>query len=170
MSRKNFTFDELEWFADSCFTEMIVDEETGEILQEEQFDEKLYEEVEGLFEEKMQGILLGSQNYEARADAIKAKIKMLQTREKAYRNKAAALKDFAQYKLNGDKFETDLVKVSYRKTKNVVEIRDTKLIPQEYKVPAGWRDSKTAIKEALLKGEEIPGAELIAEKVSMSIK
>lgn len=58
------------------------------------------------------------------------------------------------------KLESDTIKLSFRKSE-AVEITDEKAIPSEYKVPQPDKISKSAIKEAIKKGEAIPGAAMV---------
>ena len=68
-----------------------------------------------------------------------------------------------------DKIETPVLKISVRKSK-ATEITDIELIPNEYKVvKMTTQADKTAIKEALGKGIDVPGAVIIENK-SLQIK
>jgi len=59
-----------------------------------------------------------------------------------------------------EKIESAMMKLSFRKSESV-EIIDEKLIPAEYLVPQPAKISKSAIKEAIKKGETIPGAAMV---------
>lgn len=163
-------FGEIEEIISLCIIPAEIDPETGEILKDEKIDENLFDEAVMLYEEKLEGILLAIKSLDAEIGAIKDEEIALKERRQHKQNRRDRLFEFAQYKLGGEKFETAKVATSYRRSKNVVDIVDKKAIPDEYKVPSGWRENKTAIKEALLAGKEVAGAVLIPERLTMSIK
>ena len=146
-----------------------VDEETGEILS----DLSALEDLEAAREEKIENILLYYKNLTADAKAIREEEKRLAERRKALENKAARLKEYADFTLSGEKFSTPRVSVSYRKVKNVVINEEffewaAKDRPELLRWKAPEAD-KTAIAKLLKAGRELPGAS-IEEGLSMSIK
>ena len=110
-------------------------------------------------------------------EALKAEEKKLAARRKINENKANNLKTWMQGYLNGEKVNIPEVAVSYRTTKNKVEIDDLSQIPEKFfKSFEDFTESdkksmvkKTIIKDAILDGVIVPGAHL-EDSVSMQIK
>lgn len=144
--------------------EFEIDEETGEILN---FDE--LDNLKMAREQKCENIALYYKNVAAEAEMVKAEAKNLTERQKRLENKAENLKKYLAYALQGEKFSTSKVAVSYRKSESVK-------IDDDYAIPDKWcelsvlkKPNKKLIKDALKKGEHIDGAELI-EKQNINIK
>lgn len=147
--------------------EACVDPETGE------FNEERYNELSQLKEKKIESLICYYKNVCADADALKVQEKIFKERREREERKAESLKAFITRVLNGDKFKSDLVEVGYRKSK-VVQVSDdfvkwaesngkTELL--KYRAPEA---DKTAIKNAILAGEEVPAT--IVENVNIQIK
>ena len=137
--------------------ELEVDEETGEILNAEELDALEMER-----DEKIENIALWIKNLSAEVDAYK--------KEKTAEAKIERLRNYLDFALAGNKFKTDRVQISYRKSESVILsnnfIDDCDLrflIPQEPKV------DKLAVKKALKDGEKIAGA-MLQEKQNIQIK
>lgn len=92
----------------------LVDDETGEITDEEAFDALQMERSK-----KIENIGCYYKNLVAEADAIKEEEVNLTKRRKAIENKAERIKSLLVYALNGDKFESPKLRCSYRKAKSV---------------------------------------------------
>lgn len=142
--------------------------ETGE------FDEERFNGLIELKETKIEQLICFYKNVVAMAKAMKEEEKSLKERREAEERKAENLKNYIQYALDGEKFKTSKVSVSYRKTQSVEVAddfvswaiatgHDTLL---KYKEP---EVSKTAVKEAILAGEKDIPAQII-EGMSMTIK
>ena len=150
----------------------VVDTETGEILDIEYLENLKMER-----QDKIKNILCWIKNLSAEAEAIKAEEKRLAARRKATENKASRLKDWMQGYLAGEKVNLPEVAVTYRTTKNKVEIDDLGQIPENFfKSFEDFTESdrksmlkKTVIKNAILDGVIVPGAHL-EDSVSMQIK
>lgn len=140
------------------------DGETGEIVSREAFDALQME-----WSKKIEGVCLGYKNEKAEADAIKAEIDKLTERKKRHEKRAEGYKNFLKNVLAGQKFETSKVAVSYRTTKDVVNVTNMALLPKEYLRFAEPEPNKIAIKEAIKSGKKVDGAELV-DKTSMSVK
>ena len=89
------------------------------------------------------------------------------------KNQLESYKGWLSKALNGEKFKTERCSVSYRKSK-AVEVADLDALLAfdvigEYIKIAAPEPRKTAIKEAIEAGKEIPGCS-IAEKVSVILK
>ena len=130
-----------------------VDMETGEIVDEEKLNALEMER-----DAKIEAVILWRKDLLAEADAVKAEGKKLYDRARVCDNKAEQLKRYIERALNGDKFKTERCAVSYRKSTSVV-IDDVLSVPTKYlkDLREDWF-SKSAIKEALEKGEEVKGA------------
>jgi len=146
----------------------LIDEETGEIK-----DYEAFEELQMQREEKIENTALWYKNLVAESKAIREEEKALAERRKSLENKAESLKNFVNRTLNGNKFSTSKVAISYRKS-TAVEV-DDKFIDYAmknnndlltFKRP---EPNKTVIKGMLQGGFDIPHAELV-ERNNMSIK
>lgn len=147
---------------------IATDPETGEILDEELFEQ--YKQLNMDREQKIENIGCFIKNLEADAKAIKEEAKNLAARAKAAENKADHLREYLRFCLGEQKFQTPRLAVSFRHSKKV-EVDPDRLydIPDEflrYKEP---EPDKKLIGDALKAGQDIPGCELV-ENVSMIIK
>lgn len=145
----------------------LIDPETGELLDFEKFLE-----LEMQKNIKVENMALWYKSLCAEAEAIKNEISALSQRVKTKENTAQNLKEYLSKILNGQKFESSKCRISYRKS-SAVEIENEeyflvhaneKYLTKRLPVP-----NKTAIKEALMDGEQIDGARLV-EKQNMTIK
>jgi hypothetical protein len=146
-----------------------IDEETGEIL----FDPEKLDALQMERDRKVENLALAVKNLTAEAAAIKAEKDALYERQKATERDAERAKKYLEFVLNGEKFETARVAVSYRsssrlevdegfiawakrKAKSLLTIREPE-------------PNKTAIKEALKKGEKVPHVQMVTAQ-NMQIK
>lgn len=141
-----------------------VDPETGEFL----LDEELLEQLSMERDRKIENLLMYYKDCLASAAAIKAEIESLSERKRVLENKAERLKNYAMSVLNGERFETAKVKVSYRDSKPV-EIADGCLewLMTNREDLLRYRDpeiDKAKLKKALEGGETINGATLITKR------
>lgn len=144
--------------------EFEVDEETGEIL-----NPNALEELEMAREQKIENVGLYIKNLEAEATAVENQEKIFADRKRRIKKKIEGLKGFLGYALQGEKFKTDRVEMSFRKSESVL-IKDEYLIPDDYcEFTVTRRPNKTNLKKALKDGKEIMGVELV-EKQNISIK
>lgn len=141
-----------------------IDPETGELILDEERLEKLSMERD----RKIESLLMYYKDCLASAAAIKAEIDALTARKQVLENKAERLADFADRVLNGERFETAKVKVTYRESKPV-EVsdgclewlkanRDDLLRTKEPEI------DKKKLKKALEDGEDIKGAALVTKR------
>ena len=146
----------------------LIDEETGEIK-----DYEAFEELQMQKEEKIENTALWYKNLVAESKAIREEEKALAERRKSLENKAENLKNFINRTLDGNKFSTSKVAISYRES-TAVEV-DDEFIDYAmknnndlltFKRP---EPHKTVIKGMLPGGFDIPHAELV-ERNNMSIK
>lgn len=145
-----------------------IDEETGEILNIDELDE-----LNMAFDEKIENLCLYAKSLRAEASAIKDEEKNLKERREAKERKADSIEDYIARNLNGRKFETPRVKVSWRKSESV-EILNEDAVPESFLDIQVVRkpmkaEIKKRLKEAEAKGEEIPWAK-INTKQNMSLK
>jgi hypothetical protein len=142
-----------------------VDEETGEITEEAA---KALEELSIARAEKLENVALAYKMEMAFAESVKAERQALEKRQRQAERKAEWLKQYMQNSLQGEKFETPKVVVSYRKSQSVL-IYDIGALPGEYLRYKDPEPDKTKIKNAIKDGASVPGAAIV-ENVSMSIK
>ena len=147
----------------------LIDTETGEVSDEEAFDALQTER-----DKKVENIGLWFKDLQAEAKAIKEEEANLAARRKSVENKAERLKHLLEYALNGDKFSTPRLKVSYRKS-STVELSDdfTKWAEEHaddlltYSEP---KPNKTLIKSAIKDGRVPDGMATIETHENIAIK
>lgn len=142
----------------------LTDSETGEIE-----DWSAFEALQLARDEKIENIALYHKNLLAEAAALKAEEKSFAERRKRAETKADSLKRYLDTALQGQKFNTVKVAISYRKSTSV-EVDETKL-PANWlrEVPATHVVDKVEITKALKAGEAIEGATLV-ENNNIQIK
>lgn len=156
---------------DSKIADLIekVDPETGEVG----FDPEELEALQMERDAKVENVALAIKNISAEADAIANEIKALTARKKTAENKVESLKRYLQNALQGEKFKTAKVAVSYKNSKAVIvedgfvnwaAENDDSLL--KYAEPAV---DKKAVGEKLKAGAEIPFARF-EERTSVIIK
>ena len=142
----------------------LTDSETGEIEDWEQF-----EALQLARDEKIENIALYHKNLLAEAAALKAEEKSFADRRKRAENKAESLKRYLDSALQGQKFSTTKVAISYRRSTSV-DVLDIEKLPEAYRKEVHtFVADKTAISAALKAGELVDGATLV-EKNNLSIK
>lgn len=135
-----------------------VDMETGEIIDIERLSALQMER-----DRKIEGIGCWIKNLLADAKALKEEKDNLAARQKAAENKAASLKEFLSKYLNGEKFKTAKVAISYRKSDSV-DISADATIPDDFLKYAEPTPDKVGLKAALKAGKEIPGITLVTSQ------
>lgn len=140
-----------------------VDMETGEIIDEEKLQMLQLE-----FEKKVEGIALWIKNLLAEAKMVKEEKDALATRQKSCENKAESLKKYLENALNGEKFKTSKVSISYRKSESV-QVDDIERLDDDYLKYTAPTADKTKIKQALKQGIELEGVHLV-ENNNIQIK
>ena len=141
-----------------------LDFETGEILDAERLDALQIERAS-----KIEGVACWIKNLSADALAYKAEKEAFAEREKKAMKKVEDLKAWLAGALDGQKFSTWRCAVTFRKSE-AVEIADESLLPPELKTEKiTYTPNKTAIKEAIKAGEEIPRCKLV-ERMNPTIK
>ena len=144
--------------------EFEIDEETGEILN--------YDDLENIEMErnsKIENIALWIKNLKSDAEAYKNEKMAFAKRQQFAENKVESLKNYLEFILGGEKFKTDRVELSYRKSETVeIDPDGMESLPAEYKRFKVEPD-KTALKKALKDGEAFKGVHLV-EKNNLQIK
>lgn len=142
--------------------ELQVDEETGEITNFDELDALQMER-----DEKVENVALYIKNLLSDAEAYKREKESFLKKQQEAQRKADSLKEYLAFNLKGEKFKTDRVQISYRKSESV-NITDMAELPVEFKVMDVTAD-KRSIKQAIKEGQTIPGAELV-EKEGITIR
>lgn len=139
--------------------EWEIDPDTGEVLNPYGLDE-----LNLARDEKCENIALLIKNKTAEKDAVEEQKKVFDQRAKVLGNEIQRLKDYLTYALDGQKFSTPRVVVGFRKSESV-KITDEYLVPDEYcNFTVVKKPDKTRIKDALKKGKEVFGTELVESK------
>ena len=138
-----------------------IDPETGEI------DAERYDALSLEKKQKLENIALWIKNLKAEAKAYKAEKQAFAERQKAAENKAERLKALLSDELEGKKFKTPKVAVTFR-TSKASEIVDENVIPSEFLVTTIAPD-KRKILAALKDGEEVKGCRLV-DRLSVQVK
>lgn len=143
----------------------LIDPETGEIADFEALDA-----LSMARDEKIENVALWIKNLAAESKAIRDEEKSLAERRKAAETKADGLQRYLDRILDGNKFSTPRVAISYRKSK-AVEIADEEAFIKAgaYLVPQDPKIDRKAISEALKAGAIVSGAELV-ERNNIQIK
>lgn len=144
--------------------------EDGEIMDFEQF-----EALSLARDQKIENIGCWVKNLESEATAIKAEEKSLKERRTAAENKSERLRGFLAGFLNGDKYSSPRVNITYRKSE-ALELAVDESVFVEWAaakrpdlIKTTIEPNKTAIKDAIKGGEQIDGAH-IAVRQNMQIK
>ena len=140
-----------------------IDLETGEVVDAEKLTPLQMER-----EQKVENVALWVKDLDAEAKAIRAEEQSFAERRRALESKAESLRSWLASALNGEKFGTTKVAITFRRTKSV-QVDDVFKLDDEFVKYAEPKPDKAAIKKALEAGQTIEGAELV-ENLSMSIK
>ena len=139
-------------------SEQMVDIETGEI------NEEIFAELTELVEEKedrLESIFLHIKNLASDITALKVERDSFDKRIKRKTREMDRLLDWTTMLQKGKTFETDKVRVKYRRSQKV-EIKDESLIPEKYiKFKTTKSPDRTAIKDVLRNGGYVEGAVLV---------
>lgn len=141
-----------------------IDEETGEIIDLERLNQLMMDK-----QKKIEGVALWVKNLEADEAAFKKEKEVFEERQKAAAKKKERLMMWLTGVLNGQKFSTNKVAISFKKSTQVV-MTDDAVIPLEFrKEKVEVTPDKNGIKKALKDGAIIPGFSL-KENTNISIK
>lgn len=140
-----------------------VDMETGEIIDIEKLEALELEK-----DKKIESIALFIKNLKADKEAYKKEKQLFAEKEKATDKKIESLTSYLEGFLEGEKFKSTRVTISYRKSESVA-IDDIGEVDKQYLKEVEPQVDKTMIKAALKEGIEVPGAR-IEKKQSIQIK
>lgn len=132
-----------------------VDMETGEIIDIERLSALQMER-----DQKIEGIGCWIKDLLSDAKALKEEKDNLAARQKSAENKAASLKAYLSSYLDGEKFKTAKVAISYRKSDSV-DISEGAVIPEKYLKYSDPTPDKIGLKAALKAGEKFPGISIV---------
>ena len=129
-----------------------LDPDTGEL------DERLLADFEALQmdrDTKIENIGCWIKNLKSDAAALKDEAKAMAERAKSAENKAESLKRYLEAALQGEKFSTAKVAISWRRVTSVeVDDAEVEQLPEQYvRRKISVEPDKTAIKDALKDGE-----------------
>lgn len=140
-----------------------VDLETGELFDVDKFEELNLERTE-----KVENICLWIKNLKAETEALKAEKLAFAERQKRAENKAESLKRYISSYLNGTKFESAKVSVSFRKSESL-EISEGAVIPEEYLKHKEPDIDRAGLKKAVKDGQVFEGISIV-ENQNIQIK
>ena len=135
--------------------EAAVDEETGEIVNEEAY--AALDALQEARDEKIENVLLWIKDLKSDAEQLKNEKRVLEARQREAERKAESLQEYVKRALDGQKFKTSRVAVSYRASKAI----DINALPEAFIRRKDPELNKTALKEALDNGVEIPGVSIV---------
>lgn len=144
-----------------------VDIETGEIVDTEAFDKLNIER-----DKKIENLALWVKNLEADVIAYKGERDSFDRKMKKAANKAKSIKLYLSGALQGNKFSTSRVDISFRKSEAVViaDNVDIETLPKEFvNTEIEMVVNKKAVKEYLKAGNELKGI-YIKENKNINIK
>ena len=148
--------------------ENLIDPETGEITDVDKLNELVSKYNNGV-----EWLALEVKNSLAEAEAYKHEKDAFAQRQKTAENRARNMKNYISYLLNGEKFKTNKVAISFRRSEAVeVDEENFMLWAKEHNAYLRWKEpevDKTALKEAFKQGIEVPYARLV-ENNSIKIK
>ena len=141
-----------------------IDEETGEILNAEELDQ-----LQMAREDKIEGVGLWIKNLTAEAEAVKKEKDAMADRQKRLEKKIESLRRYLEYALQGEKFSTPRIAMTFRRSESVF-IPDEALLDDRFmNITLSKKPDKKLIKDTLKAGKEVPGAELVT-KQNLQIK
>ncbi|MFI3206719.1 MAG: siphovirus Gp157 family protein [Clostridia bacterium] len=143
--------------------ENAIDEETGEILNLSAINTLELEK-----NEMLENLACYYKNLVAESLACKNEKDNFANRQKSAELKAERVKQYIEFCLNGEKFKTEKVNISYRKSERVI-VDDIYKLNENFLKYSEPTANKTAIKTAIKSGENVNGAN-IKIIFNMSIK
>lgn len=138
-----------------------------EFIEDEKALAEYLDSLNMQFEDKVSNILRYRRTLELTSDAVSNEIDRLTSLKKYYERKAQNLKNYVSYamtKAEKDNLELETAKLSFRKSETT-EVDDLTLIPDEYILTKVTKSpDKTALKNAVKGGKEIPGVHIETHK------
>lgn len=141
------------------------DEETGELLNAEEYDGLISDR-----NEKIRNCIYWLKNKQAEAEALKNAKMDFAKRQSAAEKSVERMKGYIELCLNGEKWQSEdkLNKVSYRKSEVVMLPENIYEINSEFLKYSPPTADKTAIKKAIKNGQNVDGCYLV-EKQNIQI-
>lgn len=145
----------------------LIDPETGEIADFEQFERLQMDR-----EKKLENIGLWIKDLRAEAAAVKEEARSLTDRAKAAENKADRLEQYLEYALQGERFSTPRLSVSWRKSM-AAAIEDEPAFcaahPNYTVTKVEVKPDRKSLLADLKKGVQISGA-VLEERINIQVK
>lgn len=132
-----------------------VDMETGEVLDEERLNHLQMERSR-----KIRNIACWIKNLQAEAKSYEEEENTFYQRKVSAKNKATRLKEYLAMFLHGEKINATEFAIGWRKSQQV-QIEEGAEIPALYHIPVPDKIDKMGLKDALKRGENIPGIALV---------
>lgn len=148
----------------------INDVESGELSPD--FMADTIDALDLEFKDKVEATAAYRRELQLISEGADKEIKRLQSRKKALDNKVEWAEDYLRYNMEKTgigKVEGALFDVTLGKPSQIVYVDDVDLLPESMTRTTVAAD-KTAIKKALVAGEEISGAVLVLGKAKLIIK
>jgi len=146
--------------------------ESGEMTAEDLSD--TFEAIEGEYQDKAVAVLQVAQNFDATMTALDNEIKRLQALKASAKGHQERLREYLRTNMEASgisKIECPLFKITLAKGRDVVEVVDADLIPNDYvNVKVTESPDKAAILKALKDGVEVPGCVMVKSKTSLRVK
>lgn len=149
------------------YDESCIDPETGEFDEEKA--NRLIEAVQAERGEKIDGIALYIEKLDADAALLKTKCDTLTQRKKSLEAKADRLRDYLSGALHYEKYESENVKIGFRKSESVTVTNETILPDRFFSEKTVRAVDRNGIKAAIKAGETVPGA-CLTESRNISIR
>lgn len=149
----------------------LIDPETGEILDYEEFAALQMDR-----DQKIENMALWVKEMTANAKAIKDEVEQLTKRKRAFEANAERLKKYIAQALDGQKFQTPRVSVTYRKS-TALEVQDAEEL-STWLNTSGHVDlvvyhpptiDKRGVTALIKDGEDVRGAALV-ERQSITVR
>lgn len=141
--------------------------EISESDPDEDFSDDLKEKLrkaEGNFEDKLIACVKVLKTLNAEADVCRSEADRLTKRARSYVRNADSLKDYVKECMLSSgmlRVKSSLFNISIADNPPAVDVFDIDNIPEEFTVALPRKVSKTDIKLAIERGEEVPGAKLV---------
>lgn len=146
--------------------------ESGDMSADDLAD--TFEAIEGEYQDKAAAVIQVAQNFDATVTAIDSEIKRLTQLKTQAKVQQTRLREYLRENMERTgikKIEHPLFKITLADGRDVVEVTDADLIPDEYmSVKVTGNPDKPAILKELKAGTSIPGATLAKSKTSLRIK
>lgn len=140
-----------------------IDDETGEIVDAEKLNE-----LQLARDEKVESIACWIKNLTAEAEALKKEKQAFADRQSRTEKLIDSLKEYLSEALDGQKFNTARVQVSFRKSEQV-SVEDVYKLPEDYITYLEPKPDKAGLKKLLKSGVKVEGCTLI-EKNNIQVK